>query len=90
MNKLLAGLAAAIVVGFSASVVQAAPLGSAGNASSTAVSSDVIQVHGLHASCQRDRRGWHRSHLWGRERCIPAWMKRHHHHHGKKHWKKKH
>lgn len=92
MNKLLAGLAGAFAIGFFASGAQAASFGGAGSASSTGVSSEVIQVHGLHSSCKRDRFGWHRSHVWGRQRCVPAWLKhhhRHHHHHHKKHWKKK-
>jgi hypothetical protein len=92
MKKLIAGLAGAISIGFLASAAQAAPLGAAGNASATGVSSEVIQVHGLHSACRRDRFGWHRSYVWGRQRCAPPWMKHHHHHKHKhhKHWKKKH
>lgn len=90
MKKLLAGVAGALSLALLAPATQAAPLGATGNASGAGATSEIIQVHGIHASCKRDRFGWHRSHLWGRERCRPAWMKHDHHHHGKKHWKKKH
>ncbi|MBN8911174.1 MAG: hypothetical protein J0H65_03775 [Rhizobiales bacterium] len=95
MHKLIAGLAGALSIGFLASAAQAAPLGAAGSASATGASTEVIQVHGLHSSCQRDRFGWHRAYIWGRQRCAPAWMKHHHrphmkHHKHYKHGKKKH
>lgn len=91
MKKLLAGLAGALSLALFAPALQAAPLGAAGKAPGANVSSEIIQVHGIHSSCKRDRFGWHRSHIWGRERCAPRWHKHHHHnHHGKKHWKKKH
>lgn len=92
MKKLLAGLAGALSLALFAPALQAAPLGAAGNASSAGASSEVIQVHGIHGSCQRDRFGWHRSYIWGRQRCVPAWMKHHHrhHHHHHHHHKKKH
>ncbi|WP_295558852.1 hypothetical protein [uncultured Hyphomicrobium sp.] len=87
MRKLLAGLAGALAIALFAPALQAAPLGAAGNASGAQVSSEIIQVHGLHSACRRDRFGWHRSHIWGRERCVPHWLR--HHHHGKKYWKKR-
>ncbi|MCC7252156.1 hypothetical protein, partial [Hyphomicrobium sp.] len=71
MKTLLAGVAGALCIGLFAPVAQAAPLGVAGNASSAGATSEVIRVHGLHSSCQRDRSGWHRSYLWGRQRCTP-------------------
>ena len=86
MTKLLAGLAGALCLGLFASVSQAAPLGGA-DASASAAPSAIIQVHGLHSSCKLDKKGWHRSYLWGRKWCVP-----HHPHHGgmkKKYWKKK-
>lgn len=91
MKTLLAGLAGAISIGFLATAAQAAPLGAVGAASASGASSEVIQVHGLHSACRRDRFGWHRSYVWGRQRCIPAWMKHHHRHHHKHHryWKKR-
>jgi hypothetical protein len=94
MKKLLAGVAGALCIGLFAPAAQAAPLGGAGHGS-VGVSSEVIQVHGLHSSCKRDRFGWHRSYVWGRQRCAPQWMKHHHRHHHKhhkhhKHGKKKH
>lgn len=81
MKKALAGLAGAISFAFLASTAHAAPLGAAGQASSTGVTSEVIQVHGLHTTCQRDRRGWHRSYIWGRQSCTPPQHHRHHRHH---------
>lgn len=87
MNKALAGLAGAICIALFAPVAKAAPLSAAGNASSAGVTSEVIPVHGLHSTCKRDRFGWHRSYLWGRQGCVPAWLR--HHHHGKKHHFKK-
>lgn len=89
MKKALAGLAGALSFALLATSAQAAPLGAAGQATSAVAASEVIQVHGLHSSCQRDRFGWHRSYLWGRQRCAPVWMKHHHHKHKHKHWKKK-
>ncbi len=93
MKKFIAGLAGAISIGFLASAAQAAPLGAAGTTSETGASSEVIQVHGLHSACRRDRFGWHRSYVWGRQRCVPVWLHHHHrphHHKHHKHWKKKH
>jgi hypothetical protein len=92
MKQLIAGLAGAISLGFLASAAQAVPLGATGSATATGASSEIIQVHGLHSACRRDRYGWHRSYLWGRQRCAPAWMKHHHRPHMKHHkrWKKKH
>lgn len=93
MKKLMAGFAGAISIGFLATAAQAAPLGGAGNASAAGVTSEIIQVHGLHSSCSRDRFGWHRSYVWGRQRCVPVWQKHHRpYKHYKRHrnWKKKH
>lgn len=84
MKKALAGLAGAISFALLASSAQAAPLGAAGHATSAGVTSEVIQVHGLHASCQRDRRGWHRSYIWGRQKCTPPRHRHHHRHHQRK------
>lgn len=79
MKKLIAGAAGAICLGLFASMAHAAPLGGSGAATSPALSSEIIQVHGLHTSCQRDRRGWHRSYLWGRQACTPPRAHRHKH-----------
>ncbi|AHB50252.1 hypothetical protein W911_12225 [Hyphomicrobium nitrativorans NL23] len=81
MKKILAGAAGAICFGLFASMAQAAPLGVTGGATSNALPSEVIQVHGLHTSCQRDRRGWHRSYIWGRQACTPPRAHRHKHRH---------
>ncbi|MDQ8697199.1 hypothetical protein [Hyphomicrobium sp. LHD-15] len=86
MKKILFALAGALCFGVVASAAEAAPLGAAGTASAAAATSEVIQVHGLHSSCKVDRRGWHRSHFWGRERCFPPHWRKHHH----RHWKKRH
>jgi hypothetical protein len=87
MKKALGGLAGAIAFALFTTSAQAAPLGAAGQATSAVAASEVIQVHGLPSSCQRDRRGWHRSYIWGRQRCAPPHFRHHHRHH--KHWRKK-
>ena len=78
MTKTLAGLAGVVCLGALTTFAQAAPLGNA-QTNSAPAASNVIQVHGWHLSCQRDRKGWHRSHVWGRERCVPkrykSWWK---------------
>lgn len=91
MKKLLAGLAGALTVALFASASQAAPLGGASKATGTGVQSEIIQVHGIHGACRLDRFGWHRSYVWGRQRCAPPRWKHHHrhHHHHHKHWKKR-
>lgn len=87
MKKSLAILAGAACFGLLASAASAASLGAAGSASAAAApASDVIQVHGIHSSCKVDGRGWHRSYLWGRQRCAPP----KHHHYGPKHGPKHH
>lgn len=88
MKKLIAGLAGALCVGLFSTVSQAAPLGGANGAAAAPVGPAVIQVHGLHGACMLDKRGWHRSYVWGRQWCKPPHMHHHHHHHHKKHWKK--
>lgn len=90
MKKLLAGVAGAICIGVFAPVAQAAPFGAVGNALDTGAASEIIQVHGKHKSCRRDRYGWHRSTVWGRLSCVPEWRKRHHRHHRHhRYWKKR-
>ena len=71
MKKLLAGLAGAIAIAVVVPVAQAAPFSGTADASSAIVSSAIVPVHGWHITCQRDRYGWHRSHIWGRARCVP-------------------
>lgn len=71
MTKTLAGLAGVVCLGALTTFAQAAPLSGNAQTNSTAAASNVIQVHGWHISCQRDRNGWHRSRVWGRERCVP-------------------
>lgn len=79
MKRTFAGLAGLMCIGFLAGTVQAAPLGAAADTRPTAASSNVVQAHyGIHWSCRRDSAGWHRSHIWGRERCVPrarAWYR---------------
>lgn len=71
MKRTFACLAGAMCVGLLAASAQAAPLGSTADTRSLAPSSDLVRVHGIHWSCKRDKSGWHRSHVWGRERCVP-------------------
>ena len=33
----------------------------------------VVKVHGDHANCQRDRRGWHRHNRFGERRLCREW-----------------
>ncbi|WP_333794388.1 hypothetical protein [Hyphomicrobium sp.] len=89
MKRTLAGLAGALSFALLASGAQAAPLGAAGSAATAGLTSEVIQVHGLHASCKRDHRGWHRSYIWGRQRCAPPNYRHHNRHHHHKRWNKK-
>jgi hypothetical protein len=35
--------------------------------------SNIIQVHGYHRDCQRDRRGWHRHNRRGERRQCRRW-----------------
>lgn len=73
MTKTLAGLAGIVCLGVLTTFAQAAPLSGNAQTNSTAAASNVIQVHGWHpVTCQRDRGGWHRSHVWGRTRCVPG------------------
>jgi hypothetical protein len=71
MKKTFAGLTGAMCLGLLAATAQAAPLASAGDSRAVTLSSDLVRVHGIHITCRRDKHGWHRSHLWGRERCTP-------------------
>lgn len=72
MSKTLAGLAGVVCLGALTTFAQAAPLSGNAQTSSTAATSNVIQVHGWHPIvCRRDSGGWHRSHVWGRTRCVP-------------------
>lgn len=71
MKRAIAGLAGLMCIGCLAGATQAAPLGASAGAAPTAQSSDVIKTHGIHWTCRRDQHGWHRSHVWGRERCVP-------------------
>lgn len=34
---------------------------------------DIIQVHGDHRDCRRDRFGWHRHNRWGERRTCREW-----------------
>lgn len=71
MTKTIVGLVGALCIGLLAGTAHAAPLASAGDGRAVAPSSDLVRVHGIHITCKRDRHGWHRSHIWGRERCTP-------------------
>jgi hypothetical protein len=54
-----------------ATIASAAPAGVGQIADG--VSNGVVQVHGNHRSCQRDRGGWHRHNEWGERRRCRAW-----------------
>lgn len=71
MKNLIKALAAAGVLAGAASVASAAPVAVA--PVDGASNGMVIQVHGDHGSCQRDRRGWHRHNKWGERRSCRQW-----------------
>jgi len=92
-KKLLAAAFGLLALGVVAGTGNAAPLTGATNGllAAKAETSNVIQVHGRHSSCRRDRFGWHRSPRHGvRTFCRPGkrWHRRHyhkHHHHHRHH-----
>lgn len=88
MSKTIAGLAGAACLLFAATAANAATLSGSGTHATGAASSSVILAHGIHTTCQRDKRGWHRSYPW-RKACAkenhwrPGWKK---HDHKKNDW----
>lgn len=71
MTKTFAGLAGAVCLGLLATTAGAAPLGPTAADRSVATEQNLVRVHGIHVTCRRDKHGWHRSHLWGRQTCTP-------------------
>ncbi|MFN3743574.1 MAG: hypothetical protein ACK4TL_02600 [Hyphomicrobiaceae bacterium] len=71
MTIVLKTLAAAAILASAATLASAAPanLGQLPDG----VRTELIQVHGNHRSCQRDRRGWHRHNRWGERRTCRRW-----------------
>jgi hypothetical protein len=72
MNGTLKALAAATVLAATASLAGAAPVTKLGSVAEKADSS-VLEVHGLHQHCARDRYGWHRHNQWGERRRCRTW-----------------
>jgi hypothetical protein len=68
-------LAVAAALTVTASLAGAAPVTHVGDIV-TAPGSDVLQVHGFHQSCARDRFGWHRHNQWGERRRCRTWRGR--------------
>ncbi len=65
-------LAAAAVLASASTFAVAAPA-NVGQVVPGGVRSDIIQVHGNHADCRRDRHGWHRHNRWGERRSCRRW-----------------
>jgi hypothetical protein len=71
MYKPLKMLATAALFAATASVANAAPaqVGQVADG----MTNGLVQVHGTHRSCSRDRRGWHRHNRFGERRPCRAW-----------------
>jgi hypothetical protein len=79
MYKSLKILGAAVLFAAAGSAANAAPVstGQVSDALTLGVNSGLIQVHGDHRSCARDRRGWHRhSRRYGDRRSCRRWSGR--------------
>ncbi len=74
MKRVIKALTAAGFLAGMASIASAAPVAVA--PVDGVNNSNVIQVHGDHRSCQRDRRGWHRHNRWGERRACRPWRGR--------------
>jgi len=72
MSVVLKALAAAAMLA-SATSLAAAPAPSSINQLPGDARGLIVQVHGDHASCRRDRRGWHRHNRWGERRSCRRW-----------------
>lgn len=92
MKKFLAAAVGLLALGAVAASANAAPLsGANGLATVKTETSNVIQVHGVHSSCRRDRRGWHRSPHGHRRSCARRrHYHGHHHHRARKHHHRRH
>ena len=64
-------LAAATLLVSTASMAGAAPTNI--GQLSEGLNGSVVQVHGDHRSCERDRRGWHRHNRYGERRPCRVW-----------------
>ncbi len=71
MLRLVKMAAAGALLTAAASIAGAAP--SSAPTGPLGLSNGIIKVHGDHASCQRDRRGWHRHNRWGERRPCREW-----------------
>ena len=71
MSVILKALAAAGLLASATTLAAAAP--AQPSSMPGGVSSNLIQVHGDHRDCRRDRRGWHRHNRWGERRACRRW-----------------
>ena len=71
MKRMLATAGALLALAMTASAATAASLPVYGQLAGAELESGLIEVHGLHRSCEPGRRGWHRSLPWGRLECRP-------------------
>jgi hypothetical protein len=75
LNRALKVVSAAAFMAATATLAGAAPATKLGNVAPEA-DSIVLQVHGSHRSCSRDRFGWHRHNDWGERRRCRTWRGR--------------
>jgi Spy/CpxP family protein refolding chaperone len=71
MTRTLKTLAVAGLLAATASLASAAPV-SVGQVPA-GVANGLVQIHGDHRSCERDRRGWHRHNRNGERRECREW-----------------
>ena len=71
MTGILKSLTAAAVLATTASLAVAAP--GSGSQVPDGLSTNLIQVHGNHRSCERGGRGWHRHNRFGERRPCREW-----------------
>ena len=71
MLRLVKMAAAGALLAASASMAGATP--PTAPAQPLGMDNGIVKVHGDHASCQRDRRGWHRHNRFGERRQCREW-----------------
>lgn len=84
MKSVIKTAGALIALAISASAASAASMPVYG-LQAAELEAGIVQVHGLHRSCELGPRGWHRSAPWGRVPCRPVFIQKwrgHHNDHG--------
>lgn len=72
MLKSLKILATAALFAATASAANAAPASPVGDLAN-GLTNNLVQVHGNHRACARDRGGWHRHNRFGERRPCRVW-----------------